>query len=354
MIDHPPESPPVLDLIIEKTAEYLAIPSVVGHEKFFMDFLEHEFQALDLNTYQYDGLMEIQGRDVGEHIVCAHIDRHGLISLGDDEYVYAAQYIKEVKYGENNKSSRKQVESIAERFEGEEVYAYHPDTGEHIGDGIIRACYPKIRNDDALFFVEGIPQLEQNIPLAYSRQARFEDNHLMGQIDNVISIAMIYALYKNGYEGTALLTCEEEIGKSWMHIASYLDGMRIETDELLVIDTSPFSEHDVIEEGPIILRNQDKSEEFNDNLVDKLKARCEKMKLPYIVKDELLLSQGKEIEDLGSTELGRLVEGSEGFWNGATIQIPTLMYHTSNETTTSQAIENYYNFLHNILVEDKI
>ena len=345
---------PVLDLIIKKTAEYLAIPSVVGHEKFFMDFLEEDFNALDLNTYRYDGLMEIQGRDVGEHIICAHIDRHGLISLGDDEFVYAAQYIKDIKYGENNKSSRKQVEAIAERFEGEEVYAYHPDTGEHIGDGKITACYPNIRNDDALFFVEGIAQLEQNIPLAYARQARFTDDHLRGQIDNVISIAVIYALYKNGYEGTALLTCEEEIGKSWIHISNYLDGMRIETDELLVIDTSPFKEDQIIDEGPIILRNQDKSEEFNDNLVDKLKARCEQIKLPYIVKDEMLLSQGKEIDDLGSTELGRLVEGSEGFWNGATIQIPTLMYHTSNETTTSQAIKNYYSFLHNILVEDKI
>ena len=67
-----------------------------------------------------------------------------------------------------------------------------------------------------------------------------------------------------------------------------------------------------------------------------------------------MLGSGKTVAQLGSTELGRLVEGTEGKWNGATVQIPTLMYHTSNETTTSQAIENYFLFLRSILVEDKI
>ena len=47
---------------------------------------------------------------------------HGLISIGDDEYVYAAQYMKEIKYGQNNRLARQQLEGIAKRFEGEKDF----------------------------------------------------------------------------------------------------------------------------------------------------------------------------------------------------------------------------------------
>lgn len=319
-----------------------------------MEFLKDDFKKLGLSVFEHNGVLEVCGAEPGEAIICAHIDRHGLISLGDDEYVYAAQYIKEIKYGENNQSSRKLMESIAQRFEHEKIYAYHPDTGRILAHGIIEACYPNMRNDDALFYVEGIPLLEQNIPLAYERQATFEEGLLKGQIDNVISIAVVYALFKAGYQGTALLTCEEEIGKSWIFIAEYLEGMQIETDRLMVLDTSPYMQKRTIDTGPIILRNRDKSEFFNPALVSLLKQRCESLGLPYKVKDEIMLAEGRAPEDLGSTELGRLVQGTKGNWNGATIQIPTLMYHTSNETTSVTAIENYFAFLRNILIEDKI
>ena len=105
----------MIDLIIQKTAEYLAVPSVVGHEQVFMKFLRNDFEKLGLSVFRNDGVLEVQGKKPKEAIICAHIDRHGLISLGDDEYVYAAQYMKEIKYGENNLSSRVQVESIARR-----------------------------------------------------------------------------------------------------------------------------------------------------------------------------------------------------------------------------------------------
>lgn len=344
----------MLETIVAKTKEYLAIPSVVGHERFFMDYLYQDFKKLGLSVYKYDGLLLVHGVSHMENIICAHIDRHGLISLGDHEYVYAAQYIKEIKYGENNKSSRVLVQSIAKRFEGEEVYAYHPDTGEHIAEGVIELCYPDQRNEDALFIVDGILQLDHNMPLAYARQATFEDGILKGQIDNVISVAVAYALYAAGYQGTALLTCEEEIGKSWIHIAEYLEKSQIDSKRLIVLDTSPYSDMEFIETGPIVFRYRDKSEKFNAELVKELKARAIALGLPYEVKDEALLAKGKLIEDLGSTELGRLVQGSLGYWNGATVQIPTLMYHTSNETTTAKAIRDYYDFLYNILIEDRI
>jgi len=344
--------PLLTELIISKTSEYLTIPAVVGYEHFFMDYLEQDFKALGLNAYQYQGLLQIEGTTPNNAILCAHLDRHGLISLGDNEYVYAAQYIREIKYGENNQSSRAQVEGIADRFEGEKIYAYHPEYGEHIAEGSIVACYPNRRNDDALFMIDGIAQLEPNIPLAYARQARYEDGKLKGQIDNVLSIATVYALYKAGYQGSALLTCEEEIGKSWIHIGQYLEGSQIETQNLLVIDTSPYKTDALITEGPVVLRNRDKSETFNPTLVNALKQRCESLNLPYRIKDERMLAEGKTIDQLGSTELGRIIQGTEGRWSGATVQIPTLSYHTSNETTTENAIENYFKFLEDILIKN--
>ena len=344
--------PQLTELIISKTSEYLTIPAVVGYEHFFMDYLEQDFKALGLNAYQYQGLLQIEGTTPNSAIICAHLDRHGLISLGDSEYVYAAQYMREIKYGENNESSRKQVQDIGKRFEGEKIYAYHPEYGEHVAEGHILACYPNRRNDDALFMIEGIAQLAPNIPIAYARQARYEDGKLKGQIDNVLSIATTYALYKAGYQGTALLTCEEEIGKSWIHIAQYLNGSQIETQNLLVIDTSPYKTDALIQEGPIVLRNRDKSEIFNPALVTALKERCESLGLPYRIKDERMLAEGKTIDQIGSTELGRLIQNLDGRWSGATIQIPTLSYHTSNETTTEKAIQNYFKFLNDILIEN--
>jgi putative aminopeptidase FrvX len=344
----------MIDTIIAKTKEYLSVPSVVGHERFFMDFLYQDFKKLGLQAYKQDGLLEIRGDSPKDIILCAHLDRHGLISLGDDEYVYAAQYIREVKYGENNESSRKQVEAIAKRFEGEKIYAYHPVSGTKISEGVIEACYPHMLNNDALFYVEGIARLEQNIPLAYARQAVFENDILKGQIDNVISLATVYALYENGYQGTALLTCEEEIGKSWIHIADFLDGMDIETKSLIVLDTSPYADESVIHQGPVILRTRDKSETFNLEILQSLIERCESLDIPYRIKDQDLIAQGKPVEELGSTELGRLVQGGKGRWNGATVQIPTLMYHTSNETTTSKAIENYLRLLEDLVIEKNV
>ena len=43
---------------------------------------------------------------------------------------------------------------------------------------------------------------------------------------------------------------------------------------------------------------------------------------------------------LGTTELGRLIHATKGEIQGTTLQIPTIGYHTVNETTTTRAIES--------------
>lgn len=332
---------------------------MVGFEKRFMDYLQDDFDALGLTIERYDGLLAIHGTQKYEHIICAHTDRHGLITLGGGEYAYAAQYIKEIKYGEPNRSSRKELRDIIERFEGEHVYGYDPETGRRRRGGVIESCTPCVEKGNAVFNASGtegksLRELGIGTPLAYARPAQVDGEYFKGQIDNALSVAMVYALFQNGYRGTALLACEEEIGKSWIHLAEYLDLYNIETKNLIVLDTSPYKTEEPIDKGRVIFRNRDFSEAFNPRMVSAFTRRCEDLGLLYQIKDEYLLSVGKEIKQLGSTELGRLIQNKDGRWSGTTVQIPTKMYHTSYETTTVKAIDNVYAFLCNILIDDPI
>ena len=338
--------------IIAKTLEYLQIPCVVGHEVVFMNHLANEFGALGAQVSWEKGLLAVHGSQPHSSIISAHIDRHGLISLGGGEYFYAAQFIKEIKYGISNEGAQRELRLVANRFEGEDVLAYDSSTGEILGHGRINHHSPCKRRGDGLFYIDGMPDVPQDTPVAYAKEPEDTGKYLMGQIDNTLSIAAVYELFKNGYQGTALLTAEEEIGKSWAHISRCLDAHDIQTDRLIVLDTSPYSGDDrkTVIDGTVVLRGRDKSAVFNTDLVKTLAKTCEDLALPYQIKDMYLLAQGKEIDELGSTELGKLILRTDGRWNGATIQVPTTMYHTSNETTSHIAIEHYYRMLEGVLM----
>ena len=337
-----------------KTIEYLSVPSVVGHEWSFLCYLEKDFEKLGLNVTLHDGAIEVCGDSSNASIVTAHADRHGLISLGKGEYAYAAQYVKEIKYGENDQPSVKALQSISKRFMDELVFAYDPQDGERLGAGSIETCLPCMANGDSVFWVHGLDHQPVDTPVAYARTASMEGQYLKGQIDNAISLAVIYVLFQNGYQGTALITTEEEIGYSWKHIANWLEHKNIETRTLLALDTSPFKDSDPVKNGQVIFRSRDKSDMFNEELVSNLTTRCEELGYSYQVKDKHLLAAGCSIEDLGSTEMGRLILNTDGRWSGATVQIPTLEYHTSYETTSRACIQSYYGFLHNCLVANPI
>ncbi len=340
-----------IETIIAKTMDYLSVPSVVGYEKNFMRYLQKDFEKIGMIAIHHNGLLEVHGSKPDSGIICAHIDRHGLISLGKGEYAYAAQYIKEIKYGETNRASRKELESLGKRFAGETVLAYDQNTGEKLGEGVIEVCHPLMLMGEALFYIQGMKTVRHDTPIAYARTTREQDGYLKGQIYNAISLGVIYALYKKGFQGTTLFSCEEEIGKSWIHLAAWLKKTRTENKTLLVIDTSPFTDAKPIDDGIVVFRNRDMSAKFNPALVTALKTRCSVMEIPFQVKDETLIAKGKKIHQLGSTELGRLIQNTRKRWSGATIQIPTMMYHTSNETTSRQAIHNYFHFLKNILID---
>ena len=338
--------------IITKTSEYLEIPATVGHEGPFMEYLAKDFRELGLNIYASERHLIVQGSEGTKSIITAHIDRHGLIGISPTEFAYAAQYVKEINYGEDNRLAAQEIINISNRFDGEKVVAYDSETGKIIGHGEIDFCERCSAGGDAIFRIKGLGDVPPNTPIAYARDGEHIDGHYKGQIDNTLSLGVIYELYKNGYQGTTIFACEEEIGKSWIHIAQALEDENVETRNLLVLDSSPFKVDSVpMENGHLILRNRDMSAEFNPELVSKLKQQCESLGIPYTVKDEYLLAEGKEIHQIGSTELGRLIKHTHGKYSGATIQVPTFMYHTSYETTTEKAIDNYYYFLKHILID---
>ncbi len=179
-----PATPTDIENVIAKTIEYLSVPCVVGYEQHFINYLADDFINIGLHTIRHEGLLEVHGKDPHSAIICAHIDRHGLISIGHGEYVYAAQYMKEIKYGQNNRHSQKEIEKITQRFEGERVYAYDPQTGKNLGAGIIQTCDPWLLKGDALFEVKGLDNIELGHPVAYARTARVEGNAFKGQLDN--------------------------------------------------------------------------------------------------------------------------------------------------------------------------
>lgn len=342
------------ETVVQKTIEYLAVPSVVGHEQHFLRYLVRDFTNLGLQVSENNGILEISGNKPYSTIISAHTDRHGLISIGQGQYAYAAQYVREEKYSEENIPSKNTLDAISDRFKNEIVFAYDPKTGDRLGEGEIEACDPCMMNGNSIFYIRGMDEMSKNVPVGYGRTAQSDGSTLKGQIDNVVSLGIIYVLFQNGFQGTALLTTEEEIGKSWIHMSRWLEEKKIETKELIILDTSPYRETAPVESNMVVLRNRDKSAAFNHVLVQKIKQRATDLLLPFQMKDEYFLEQELKISDLGSTELGRIVENSNGRWSGATVQIPTIEYHTSYETTSRGCIESFYALLHNILVVDKI
>ena len=337
-----PNTDQILSKIIAKTDEYLHIPSVVGHEKPFLDALFDDYQKMGKTVLRDDNIVAVSGKHPESFILTAHIDRHGIVSIGNGDYRYAAHTVKNYKYDEDTTAKLSQLEKLCTQFEHEEVYAYGRWSGKSVAKGQVRTCGFCAERANLIFNIENMPKMPEGIPVAYAHGCLEEDGYIAGQIDNAISVGLIYGLFEAGFEGTAIFTAEEEIGKSWKHLGSFLHARKWQSQKLIVLDTSPYDKQSYVDEGYVVLRNRDSTSKFNQELTNRFKDICQKNMLPFDVKDETLLKLGKTKNQLGRTELGRLVHEYDGRWNGTTLQIPTFNYHTNNETTTRKALSNVF------------
>ena len=344
-----------MELFYDILKQLIRVPSVVGAEHPFFMFLKRELEELDLTVEYYDGVLVAKGYRPQDGYISAHADRHGLICTGHNEFQYAAFIAKNQADLKGNSNSEQLLKNFEMRFKDQKVQAYNPWSGGYLGLGTISDAYLCNRRHNIIFKVEGFDYLFPGTPIAFMDKLEVTpDGFVSAQLDNVISVAFILYLYHRGYQGTAFFTASEEAGRSWRFLLEYFRRFDLDTEELLVLDTSPYKTVEDINQLDIVLRNRDENAVFRSPLKSQIKKIAIEEGINYHFKDaylkNIMLQENKK-SSLGVTELGRLVNETKGELQGATLQIPTIGYHTVEETTTTKSIEAMIKILSDLYLE---
>lgn len=317
-------------------------PSVVGAEDSFFRVLRRELEELDISVERHSGCLVARGSEPESVILSAHIDRHGLVCTGPNEFQYAAFIAGNRGELTGDSVSEQMVATIADRFTGQRVQAHLPYTGTYVGQGTISSGYLCPKRNNLIFELIGLEYLEPGTPVAFLDSLSLTENHISAQLDNVLSVALIIYLYRIGFKGTALFTAQEEAGRSWRYALAWFQREAISTSRLLVLDTSPYPTREAALEQDVVLRKKDATAVFDPRFTAEIESRCDTLGISHTFKDEWIerqnLLKGKT-SSLGRTELGRLVAASGGQINGTTLQIPTTGYHTASETASLASIQ---------------
>jgi putative aminopeptidase FrvX len=323
--------------------QLIRVPSVVSAEHPFFMFLKRELEEIGVRTEYYDGVLVAKGDNPTSGYISAHADRYGLICTGKNEFQYAAFIAKNQADLLGNSNSEQLLKNFEMRFVNQSVQAYEPWSGSYLGLGVIEDAFLCPRRNNIIFTVDGCSHLFPGTPVAFMDRFHIDDEgYISAQLDNVLSIAIIVYLYHLGYQGTAFFTASEEAGKSWRFLLEYFRRYDIQTDKLLVLDTSPYDTIEDIKNLHLVLRNRDENGYFRSPLKSQIKKIALKHKISYHFKDAYLQNKYKQLGvkgSLGVTELGRIIKATKGTIQGTTLQIPTIGYHTVNETAHQNSID---------------
>jgi len=328
--------------------QLIRIPSVVGAEHPFFMFVKRELEEIGIKVEYYDGVLVAKGKKPNSGYISAHADRHGLVCTGHNEFQYAAFIAKNRADLTGNSSSEQLLKNFTSRFVDEKVQAYEPYSGNYLGLGTIKDAFLCERRNNIIFKVEGFEYLFPSTPIAFMDKLVIKDDLISAQLDNVISVAIIIYMYHLGYQGTAFFTASEEAGKSWRFLLEYFRRFNVTTNELLVLDTSPYSTLEDIKNLDIILRHRDSNAAFRSPLKNAIKKIAIEERIQYHFKDAYLKNIMKQTGiqgSLGTTEMGRIIHETKGEIQGTTLQLPTIGYHTVNETTTIKSVESMITIL---------
>jgi len=319
-------------------------PSVVGAEHSFFRALQRELEERGATVNWYQGLLVAQGSNPGSAYFSAHIDRHGLVCTGPNEFQYAAFVAGNRSDLLGNSVSEKLMKKITGRFHSVPVLAYEPWSGAYRGKGMIESAHICEFRNNLIFDVSGLEHLVAGTPVAFTDSLTIKDGLLSGQLDNVLGAAHLVHLFSLGFQGTAFFTAEEEAGSSWRYLLEWFRRFGGQTDNLVVVDTSPFPDRESCDQQLLVLRRRDANASFNPTMTSRLEQICQNEGISYLFKDEFIDTQnakaqaeGSDIQSLGSTELGRIVSASNNFIQGTTLQIPTTGYHTMEESCSLAA-----------------
>jgi len=326
-------------------------PCVVGAEHSFFRILQRELEERGAKVTWYEGLLVAQGNNPNSSLFSAHIDRHGLICTGPNEFQFAAFVSGQMTDLLGKAISEELMLTLANRFDNTPVIAYEPWSGAYRGRGTINNAYICEYRNNLIFEVERLEHLVAGTPVGFLDKLKIENGLLSGQLDNILTAAALVHLFSLGYQGTAFFTAEEESGGSWRYLLEWFRRFGSSTNELYVVDTSPYKNREEAEEQLVVLRHRDEFAEFNIETTQKLAQLCESLGIRYGYKDEYIQKQNwardskKSPASLGRTELGRITDKSNGLVHGTTLQIPTTGYHTMNETASIESTKAFLQVL---------
>lgn len=316
-------------------------PSVVGTEDSFFRVLRRELEEVDVKVERHLGILVAQGREPESLILSAHIDRHGLLCTGPNEFQYAAFIASNRGELTGDSVSEQMMASIADRFTGQRVQAHLPYTGTYLGQGVISNGFLCEKRHNLIFEIKGLDFLQPGAPVSFLDRLQVTDTHISAQLDNVLSVAIIIHLFRNGFTGTALFTAQEEAGRSWRYALAWLQRESITTRRLLVLDTSPYPSPEAAAAQELVLRKKDATAGFDPGFTGEIARICKRLGISTTYKDEWIETQNLDRTkpmSLGRTELGRLVAATGGHITGTTLQIPTTGYHTARETASLASV----------------
>jgi hypothetical protein len=363
--------------ILEICNEFLEIPSSIAYEKPFLDYLEKKAKALGYNILRREEYLVIKpAKGHSNHLFSVHTDRHGMIRNKDNQIEYLAFHLKK-KLGlsftrdEICEDEKKLVEKLKKdgysvlmddkflklkkddlnlRFIREKgpdffditsnkhvrdtILSYRWDNGEILKERMIQRCDFNHKKKLVTFDIENKLEEEEEI-FAIKSKVRENGEYFYGQIDNVISVAVLFYLLENGnFKDEIIFTTKEEIGQSWKCVLDYVKKEDKKL-KLVVLDTSPYESFDDYPKGFLVLRKGDENGEFDLKLVKVLRDFLDSNGEPHVFKPS----------DIGKTELGRVIKHTKGKINGVTLQLPTKNYHTSYETSSVKCLKNYCNII---------
>ncbi|MBN2866024.1 MAG: peptidase M42 [Thiotrichales bacterium] len=336
------------DEFIDLLKSLIREPSVVGAEHAFFRVLQRELEERGATVTWYEGLLVAQGSQPDSCHFSAHIDRHGLICTGPNEFQFAAFVTGQMGDLFDKSVSEELKLTIINRFDQTPVLAYEPWSGAYRGKGVINNAYICEFRNNLIFEVEGLEHVVAGTPVGFQDKLKIDDEFLSGQLDNVITAAVLVHLFSLGYQGTAFFTAEEECGGSWRYLLEWFRRFGNSTNELYVVDTSPYKNREEADKQLVVLRNGDEHAEFNQETTLGVAQLCQQLEIPYSFKDQYIMqmNQQNSLNDkppmgIGRTELGRITANSKGLVHGTTIQIPTTGYHTMNETASIESVQAF-------------
>lgn len=327
-------------------------PSVVGAEHSFFRVLQRELEERGAQVTWYEGLLVARGSKPDSLMLSAHIDRHGLICTGPNEFQYAAFVAGSRSDLLGNSVGEQLMKKIVDRFSAESVFAYEPWSGAYRGRGEITRAYICEYRNNLIFEVNGLEHLVAGTPVAFADALKITGQALVGQLDNVLTAAALVYLFELGFKGTVFFTSQEEAGKSWRYLLEWFRRFGNDSNQLIVVDTSPYPDFRAASRQQLVLRNKDANAQFNPQLTRKLVRLCEKHGVQYQMKDTYveamnaqLRAKGEDPRSLGSTEMGRIISASNGLVDGTTLQIPTSGYHTMSESAPLTSVRAFLDVL---------